>query len=764
MPKKIAIVLFLICNIFVVYSQKVAVVLSGGGAFGTSHIGLLRALEENNIPIDYIIGTSAGAIIGGLYASGYSLDEIEEIFLSGEVQKISVGKIERDEVFSFYASPQIPTFFSLKFDFQNGKFKTFLPNNLRSSSKLDFGFMNYFSGASAACNYDFDNLFIPFRCVAADIDSNRAYVFSKGQIGEVVRASMSIPLYFKPVEIDGKIFFDGGMYNNFPIDIAQETWNPDIIIGCKAVENYKKPEYDNVISQLQNILMSNTIYSVDSLHGILIEPHLNKINILDFSDTKHYIDSGYSASMRSMNVIKSKIQRRITKEERENIRNTFKQKIPPLSIDTISIMGVNQKQAKFILKQLKTNYSKNIKSEFQRDYFRLLQSPHIKSIFPQLVYNYETKKWNLTLDVKLNPHYNIDVGGVLSTDISSNIFIQYTLLKLKENGYRWSINGYLGLFYRSVNTNFKVFFPGNIPFSLEADATANFYRYYNKNGLIYIDETPASFSDNNNSLFIKTGIPIKNNTVFYLGAGIGADKSKYYQNSYYTRIDTADISELQYAAPFLQYEINNLDNTFSPISGHKLSVKGMYVIGKEKYYPGTTANPDDVKSIINRNWYQFNFDLENYFYLKKWFRIGVTAKVVFSNQPLFSNYISTMIDMPEFIPLNNLKTFFIPELRAPIFGAVGANLVFPIYNDNLQLRSGFFVFQPYQEVLNKGTLKPELSDPFPYPKWIIVGSMSYNTIIGPLSISTSYIHNISDPFTFSLSFGYLLFNKALREY
>lgn len=745
------------------YSQRVAVVLSGGGAYGTAHIGFLRALEENNIPIDYIAGTSAGAIIGGLYASGYTIDEIERIFVSGEVQNISIGKIQVEEIFAFYAPPPAPIILPLKFDLIKGKTKPLLPNSLRSSSKMDYRFMNYFSQASAACNYNFDSLMIPFRCVASDIDSNRAHVFSKGQLGNAIRASMSMPLFFKPVKIDGKIYFDGGMYNNFPVDVAQEAWQPDIIIGCKAVENYKKPESDNVISQLQNILMNNTNYSIDSSFGILIEPHLNKLDILDFSDIQHYIDSGYIATKRSMHDIKSRIQQSISQQERYQQRQTFKNKIPPIAIDTITFIGVNEKQAQFIRRQLKTKYSDRFKDEFQKDYLRLIQSPHISSIYPQLKYNHELKKWNLILDVKIAPHFQFDIGGALSTDISSNLFLQFSYLHLAKQGFRWSINGYAGLFYRSVNSNFKTFFSGNIPVSLEFDVTANFYTYYSKKGLFFIDETPSNFSENNNDFIIRGGIPIKNNTVLYAGAGIGYDKNKYFQNTNYTRIDTADISELKYFSPFIHYEVNNLNKPSFPYAGRKLSLKGMYVFGEEIYTPGTTADPAATNDSYSKNWFQVNLNFENYFKITRWFRIGLSVDAAVSNQPLFSNYLSTMIEMPEFAPTVHFRTFFTPELRAPIFGAIGGKLVFPVFNDHLNFRAGAFVFQPYQEVINRGNLPPDLSDPFPSPKWLLAGSITYHTMFGPLSLTSSYIHNVNDPFSISLSFGYILFNKTLRE-
>ncbi len=164
-------------------TQRVALVLSGGGAKGLAHVGVLKALEEYEIPVDYIVGTSMGAVIGGLYASGYSPDSIAIILSSDKFKNWSSGVI--DDKYTYFFKQQAPdaSWISIKFNYDdvNRKIKGKLPATLIPSFEFDFNVLELFADASAASSYDFNNLFVPFRCVAADIDSNQTIIFSDGQ-------------------------------------------------------------------------------------------------------------------------------------------------------------------------------------------------------------------------------------------------------------------------------------------------------------------------------------------------------------------------------------------------------------------------------------------------------------------------------------------------------------------------------------------------------------------------------------------------------
>ena len=230
------------------HAQKVGLVLSGGGAKGMTHIGIIRALEENNIPIDYITGTSMGAIIGSLYAMGYSPDDMEALLRSEDFKRWYSGKVEPKYAYYFKKSIPTPEFFNIRFDFKDSlNVKPQLPTSMVNPIQMNLVFVELFARATAACDGDFDRLFVPFRCIASDVYNKRQIVLGKGDLGDAVRASMSFPFVFKPIEIDSVLAYDGGIYNNFPTDVMRDDFHPDIIIGSVVAANPSKPKENDLM-------------------------------------------------------------------------------------------------------------------------------------------------------------------------------------------------------------------------------------------------------------------------------------------------------------------------------------------------------------------------------------------------------------------------------------------------------------------------------------------------------------------------------------
>lgn len=171
MRKITVIIALFLAAIQIVSAQKVGLVLSGGGAKGAAHIGVIKALEENNIPIDYITGTSIGAIIGSLYAMGYSPEEMLELMLSKEFSYWQTGTVEEQYTYYFKEPYPTPEFAHFSIDMSDSlQIKaSFLPQSLINPIQMNQAFMALFSQATAKAGWNFDNLFVPFRCVASDI-------------------------------------------------------------------------------------------------------------------------------------------------------------------------------------------------------------------------------------------------------------------------------------------------------------------------------------------------------------------------------------------------------------------------------------------------------------------------------------------------------------------------------------------------------------------------------------------------------------------
>ena len=238
--KRFLILCFFLTLGLVARGQRVGVVLSGGGAKGLYHVGILKALEENNIPIDYISGASMGAIVGGMYAAGYSPDEMIRFFITDSVQRwLSAKSTDLDNNYYFKKFEPTPTMMSVRFDPKAPKKAALqLPTNLVSPYLLDLAFIRMLYPASGAAGNDFDSLMVPFRCNASNVFEKESVVFDRGSLPFAIRASMTIPLVFKPLSQDSVVLFDGGLYNNYPWQPLDSAFHPDILIGgiCAGVD------------------------------------------------------------------------------------------------------------------------------------------------------------------------------------------------------------------------------------------------------------------------------------------------------------------------------------------------------------------------------------------------------------------------------------------------------------------------------------------------------------------------------------------------
>lgn len=261
--------------------QSVGLVLSGGGAKGIAHIGVIKALEEHNIPIDYVAGTSMGAIIGGLYAAGYTTDQMLELILSPTFTYWSTGRIDPNLTYYFAEAPATPALVTLNLggNGDNGApSPSLLPTSLISPLPMNFGVLELFSAYTAQCGGDFNNLFIPFRCVTSDVYAKHKIVCRSGSFGDAIRASMSFPLVFHPIEMDGTLVYDGGIYDNFPVDVMRTDFAPDIMIGVDVSNPDTKPKANDIIQQLEDMVIQNNDYSLPADEGIRI-----KVDVSEYS-------------------------------------------------------------------------------------------------------------------------------------------------------------------------------------------------------------------------------------------------------------------------------------------------------------------------------------------------------------------------------------------------------------------------------------------------------------------------------------------------
>ncbi|MGE5346936.1 MAG: patatin-like phospholipase family protein [Acidithiobacillales bacterium] len=277
------------------HRPKIGLALGGGGARGAAHIGVLKVLEDLRIPIDYVAGTSMGSIVGGLYATGYSPDELEKI-----VQKIDWAGIFSD------APPRKQRSFRRKEDdflyalgLEVGlKGGLTLPSGLLAGRKLSF-LLQTLTMPAAGID-DFDRLEIPFHAVAADVQTGEVVVLSKGNLGKALRASMAIPVAFTPVELDGRLLIDGGNAQNLPVQTVK-AMGPDVIIAVDVgssgeIPTEKPKTATGILGRLIDIpLLQNTVAS-RKLANVVIIPNLKGLGTADFQKTAQIIPRGEAAA------------------------------------------------------------------------------------------------------------------------------------------------------------------------------------------------------------------------------------------------------------------------------------------------------------------------------------------------------------------------------------------------------------------------------------------------------------------------------------
>ncbi|MFB4394296.1 MULTISPECIES: patatin-like phospholipase family protein [unclassified Pseudomonas] len=278
---------------------KLGLVLSGGAARGLAHIGVLKALEEQGVRIDAIAGTSMGAVVGGLYASGYSVEELEKLALTLDWQQALSDAPPRKDVPFRRKQDDRDFLVKQKLSFRDDG-SLGLPLGVIQGQNL--ALLLESTLAHTADTRDFDKLPIPFRAVATDIASGEKVVFRRGHLPQVIRASMSIPAVFAPVELDGRLLVDGGMVDNIPVDVVREMGVDRAIVVDIGTPLRSRKDLATVVDVLnQSITLMTRRNSEEQLaslrrEDILVQPALAAFGVTDFGRAQDMIDAGYRAA------------------------------------------------------------------------------------------------------------------------------------------------------------------------------------------------------------------------------------------------------------------------------------------------------------------------------------------------------------------------------------------------------------------------------------------------------------------------------------
>ncbi|MEI6020204.1 MAG: patatin-like phospholipase family protein [Bacteroidota bacterium] len=742
-----------------VKSQQTGVVLSGGGASGLCHIGVLKALEENNVPIHFISGTSIGGLIGGYYASGYSPKEIEELVKTYFFLTVTKGDVPVKYEYLFKKRDDYASWLTLRYDFRNDYIKN-LPTNFVNSVPIDYYMMETFTGISNHFNNNFDSLLVPFRCIASNIEDKKAVIFSRGDLGSSIRAGMTYPFYVRPISINDKLLFDGGLYNNFPIDVMQNDFHPDIIIGSNAAEINQKPDDDNLYMQLRNLLMAPTNNIVSNKQTIIIKPWCD-VAVFNFENAQRLIDSGYAATMRAMPLIKEQISEKTDTALLNNKRRMFKKFQEPENIifNALSVSGFNNKQQAFINHSIFYQKKEFNLQQLRKRYLRLAGEDKIKNIFPIAELDSSSKKYALKVSGKKEKPFYLEPGAILSNRPISEAFLGLQYNHLGRIGFSAYGNAYLGKLTSGTYMRLRFDLPGRVPVFIEPSFTFARWDYFSSSVLFYDFLKPAYLIQEDKFGELKAGIPIGNFSKLSISGGITEWRNQYYISDVFTKKDTADITTFEYNYLQANYLINTLNRKMYASEGTYLSIRARYLQGIESYIPGSTS--DDFSGFKNRKqqpWFQLKMTFDKYIKTSRKIKLGTFLEGVYSTQGFFSNYQATILSAPAFNPTAESQTFFIDAYRAHNYLAAGFKTIMSPLK-NLDFRLEAYAFQPVLAIIKGKDGKAEYSTPFLYHHFSGTAALVYNSPIGPISLSLNYYDQYQNPFSFFFHVGYIIFNK-----
>ena len=565
---------------------KVGLVLSGGGAKGFAHISVLKEIDKAGVQIDYIGGTSMGAIIGGLYAAGFSANQIEAIVKETDFVNLLRDKLPRSTS-PFFEKEYLE---KTKITLPVKKGKVGLPKAVsRGQNVLNFLFELLDSTEDLE---DFSKLPIPFFCIATDVENGGEVLLEKGSLPLALRASGSFPTLLDPVILDDKLLIDGGVANNFPVSIMKSK-GVDIIIGVdvegKLFEKEKLTSVIAILNQIVNYQMYRKSSEEKEKLDVYIHPEIFKYNVVDFDKKDEIIKKGEVAAKKYREIFKEIASKQIIKKKKKLLNiNTDKR-----YISKINITGNNYYTRAYVLGKLTIKLGDSVsRQEISKKIHLLSATKNYGRIEYQLKkqadkryhLNFKLKESNDNATLSLGAHYDfLYKSGVLANYSQKHLFVENDLLSLEVilgDNLRYNLNYfvdngfYISYGFRSRYNHFRANSKYNSVVSQFPD----------------INSIDLKYTDITNQLFVQTTFDRK----FALGLGLEQkhlkvstetitnnndktilDNSNYYNAFGYLKLDTYDkkyfVTKGYYADLNFKWYLNssNYNNNFTSFAQAK---------------------------------------------------------------------------------------------------------------------------------------------------------------------------------------------------
>ncbi|MFZ2490597.1 MAG: patatin-like phospholipase family protein [Thermoanaerobaculia bacterium] len=434
---------------------KIGLALGGGGARGCAHVGVLRALEELKIPVDYIAGTSIGAVVGGLYASGLTSAEIDRILTTTDWADIFEDRSSFKHLPYRRKEDEIRYLTAFEAGLKRGRLR--LPTGLRSGQKFNFVLQSALIPVSAVD--DFSKLPIPFKAVAADLETGERVVLDRGDLAQAIRASIGIPGVLSPIERDGRMLVDGGIADNVPVDLVR-AMGADIVIAVDVstplLERKELGSMVAVLGQMSTILMRRNTVEQLSHADLVLTPEVAKVPSLAFGDAARIIVLGHDEAMRQQEPLARLAVDAETYADLEQARP--KSDWRRRQITSMAIEGSGRVDGRIVRSLVRTQSAEELDIEtLRRDILRVYALDDFEQVrfflrdgpdSQQLVIALEDKPWGPTY-VRFGFNLTDDLAG----DSAFGLVTSVTRTRINALGGEWRTDLQLGEEY-GVETEF----------------------------------------------------------------------------------------------------------------------------------------------------------------------------------------------------------------------------------------------------------------------------------------------------------------------
>jgi NTE family protein len=685
---------------------KIGLVLSGGGAKGFAHVGVLKIIDELGIPIDYIAGTSMGSLIGGFYAIGYSAVDIEKIILSQNWEDLLSDNVSRNFV-PIYEKKDFERYI-LSFPIKPKGIE--LPSGIVEGQNV----INLFERLTIDYHdeTDFKKLPIPFLCIATDLETGKAVVLDKGYLPLAMRASMANPTFFAPVEIDGKLLADGGMINNFPVKELIKM-GADIVIGVDVQSGVKsKKELKSlldIINQTVSLMALNNFKDNLKYCDIYIKPEIDNYTVGSFQDADSLIYKGEE-------IARTFVPTLLNLKKKYNLEKTkLKAYVPPCDstaffIKDIEVEGLNEVSYSLLYGKLNLEMNSNVSlHKLQDGINRVYGSRYFDHVDFQM--KGEEEK-TLLINVKERTTKRFNVGLHYDSDNNAAVLLNTTFRNKLKSGSRLSFDLKL-----SESPRFKTTYTidNGLKPGLNLEAEFNDSEVYAfENG-----KKSGSYDFNYLKFDINTHSILRESYSFGLGS-----KLEYFNiNSEFTSPDLLDARDEDYY--FTYYAFLNLDShdkAYYPKKG--ISLYGEY------------------KLVTNNGWKLDGMNRPaSVAYLK--FQKAISMSSAFTVYPKFYGRVVWGKNIPGFFMsytggIDQTDYF---DIQMPFVGLermeISSTNSF-VFRTDFQyelFRNNYLILK-----MNAGKLVDDVNDALTRGEWIkgIGLTYSYNSLIGPIEFSLMY--------------------------